>query len=94
MLYSDNISRATIGVEEIARSKGLMVMGPNCGTAIINGVPLAFANKFVGRGWAHRASGTGLQDVACLLDRFGVGISLAYGRWPRPQGGRRRPSRP
>jgi FdrA protein len=81
MLYSDNISlRDELALKKLARSKGLMVMGPDCGTAIINGVPLAFANK-VRRGPVGLigASGTGLQEVACLLDRFGVGISQAYG---------------
>jgi FdrA protein len=81
MLYSDNISlRDELALKRLARSKGLMVMGPDCGTAIINGVPLAFANK-VRRGPVGLigASGTGLQEVACLLDRFGVGISQAYG---------------
>ena len=55
-------------------------MGPDCGTAIINGIPLGFAN-IVRRGTVGiiAASGTGLQHVACLLDRSGVGISQAIG---------------
>lgn len=81
MLYSDNISLADeIALKRQAARKNVLVMGPDCGTAIINGVPLAFANK-VSRGPVGivGASGTGLQEVICLLDRMGVGISQAYG---------------
>ena len=55
-------------------------MGPDCGTAIINGIPLAFANV-VKRGpiGAVGASGTGLQEVTVLVDRLGSGISQAIG---------------
>ncbi|MCC8179624.1 MAG: hypothetical protein LIP23_01740, partial [Planctomycetes bacterium] len=81
MLYSDNISIADeLNLKKLAAKKGLMVMGPDCGTAIIDGVPLAFANS-VAKGplGVVGASGTGLQEVCCLLDRLGVGISQAYG---------------
>ena len=81
MLYSDNISLPDeLALKRLAQKKGLMVMGPDCGTAIINGTPLAFANA-VTRGPVGivGASGTGLQEVCCLLERMGVGISQAYG---------------
>ena len=81
MLYSDNISlEDEIALKKQAQRKGVLVMGPDCGTAIINGVPLAFANK-VSRGPVGivGASGTGLQEVICLLERLGVGVSQAYG---------------
>ena len=81
MLYSDNISlEDEIALKKQAARKGVLVMGPDCGTAIVNGVPLAFANK-VSRGPVGivGASGTGLQEVLCLLERMGVGISHAYG---------------
>jgi succinyl-CoA synthetase alpha subunit len=60
--------------------KGLLVMGPDCGTAILDGVPLGFANA-VRRGSVGLvgASGTGLQQVTCLLDAFGAGVSQAIG---------------
>ena len=81
MLYSDNISLDDeIAIKELARRKGLMVMGPDCGTAFIDGVPLAFANAVKpGPVGLVAASGTGLQEVMCLLDRMGVGIRQAYG---------------
>jgi FdrA protein len=81
MLFSDNVElKDEIALKRFARSRDLIVMGPDCGTAIINGVPLAFANV-VRRGVIGivGASGTGLQQVTCLADRWGGGISQAIG---------------
>jgi succinyl-CoA synthetase alpha subunit len=81
MLFSDNVSLDDeIALKTFARTQGLLVMGPDCGTAIINGVPLCFANT-VARGpiGLVAASGTGLQETTCLIDRFGSGISQAIG---------------
>jgi len=81
MLFSDNVSvEDEVALKTFARQQGLLVMGPDCGTAIINGVPLAFANV-VRRGGIGcvGASGTGLQQVTCLVDRMGLGISQAIG---------------
>jgi FdrA protein len=66
--------------KRLAAERGLLLMGPDCGTAILDGVGLGFANA-VGRGPVGivGASGTGLQEVACLLDAAGVGISHAIG---------------
>jgi hypothetical protein len=55
-------------------------MGPDCGTAILDGVPLGFANAVHrGRIGLVGASGTGLQQVTCLIDRLGEGVSQAIG---------------
>jgi len=81
MLFSDNVSiEKEIELKKFAKEKGLFVMGPDCGTAIINGVPLAFANV-VNRGniGIVAASGTGLQEVSCLISNSGCGISQASG---------------
>src|SRR6202011_5739561 len=81
MLFSDNVSlRDEAALKRLARRRGLLLMGPDCGTAIINGVPLAFANV-VRRGdiGCVAASGTGLQQVTCLVHRLGAGISQAIG---------------
>jgi FdrA protein len=81
MLFSSNVSIADEAMlKRTARDKGLIVMGPDCGTAIINGIPLAFANV-VKRGpiGVIGASGTGLQEVTVLVDRLGSGISHAIG---------------
>ncbi|HWF24980.1 MAG TPA: hypothetical protein VG275_06020 [Solirubrobacteraceae bacterium] len=63
-----------------AGERGLLFMGPDCGTAILDGVAFGFANA-VGRGPVGivGASGTGIQEVCCLLDLAGVGISHAIG---------------
>jgi succinyl-CoA synthetase alpha subunit len=81
MMFSDNVPVHTeIELKRLALSKGLLMMGPDCGTAIINGIPLGFANV-VGRGriGLAAASGTGLQEVSCLIEAAGEGISQAIG---------------
>jgi succinyl-CoA synthetase alpha subunit len=81
MLFSDNVPiEQEIALKKFARKRGLLVMGPDCGTAIINGVPLAFANV-VDRGdiGIVAAAGTGLQEVSCIISNAGAGISQAIG---------------
>jgi succinyl-CoA synthetase alpha subunit len=80
-LFSDNVSvEDERELKLLAVRKGRLLMGPDCGTAIIGGVPLGFANA-VRRGpiGLAAASGTGLQQVTCLIDRFGSGVSHALG---------------
>ncbi|NWG75130.1 MAG: acyl-CoA synthetase FdrA [Rubrivivax sp.] len=80
-LFSDNVTLAEeLELKQWAVAQNRLMMGPGCGTAIINGVALAFANA-VRRGpiGVVAASGTGLQEVTCLLDRGGSGISQAIG---------------
>ena len=81
MIFSDNV---TIDEErelkELGRKEGLLVMGPDCGTAIINQTGLCFANKVkAGNIGLVAASGTGLQEVTVQIDRLGYGISQAIG---------------
>lgn len=81
MIFSDNVPlREEVALKREARDLGLLVMGPDCGTAIIAGVPLAFANA-VPKGdiGIIGASGTGIQEVACLIANAGRGISHAIG---------------
>jgi len=81
MLFSDNVPvEKEIQLKKFAQKKGLLVMGPDCGTAIINGVPLAFANV-VNRGniGIVAAAGTGLQEVSCIISNEGAGVSQAIG---------------
>ncbi|MBI3959266.1 MAG: acyl-CoA synthetase FdrA [Chloroflexi bacterium] len=80
-LYSDNVSlEDEISLKNVAAAKGLLVMGPDCGTAIVDGVGLGFANR-VRRGkiGVVAASGTGLQAVTVGIHRLGGGITQAYG---------------
>jgi FdrA protein len=81
MIFSNNVAiTAEVAMKRFARQRGLLVMGPDCGTAIINGVPLGFANVVrAGAIGCVAASGTGLQQVTCLIDRLGAGISQAIG---------------
>lgn len=80
-LFSDGISLMDeMRLKTIADSRNLIVMGPDCGTASIQGIPLGFVNAvrrgsigFVG------ASGTGMQEVMCHLHALGEGISHAIG---------------
>ena len=79
--FSDNIAvDDEVALKELAVSKGLLLMGPDCGTALIDGVPLGFVNA-VSRGPVGivSASGTGAQEVMCQLDALGVGVSHVIG---------------
>ncbi len=81
MIFSDNVPASQeIVIKRYAHARDLLVMGPDCGTAIVNGVPLAFANVVRrGRIGVIGASGTGLQQVTCLIDQTGEGVSQAIG---------------
>ncbi len=83
-LYSDNVSiEDEAKLKQKARDKGLLVMGPDCGTAIINGIGLGFANRVsTGRIGLVAASGTGLQSVTTEIENLSggsAGISQAIG---------------
>jgi FdrA protein len=81
MIFSDNVPVADeVALKQEARTLGRLVMGPDCGTAIIGGHPIAFANV-VPRGEIGivGASGTGTQEVSCLIAQGGGGISQAIG---------------
>ncbi len=80
-LYSDNVSvEEELALKRTAAEQGLLVMGPDCGTAIVNGVGLGFANR-VRRGniGVIGASGTGLQQVTARIHQLGGGITHALG---------------
>jgi FdrA protein len=80
-LFSDNVSvEEEISLKAEASQKGLLVMGPDCGTAMIAGVGLGFANK-VRRGpiGVVAAAGTGLQQVAARIDQLGSGMTFGIG---------------
>ena len=81
MLFSDNVPlESERALKERAHARGLLVMGPDCGTAYVAGTPLAFANVVPrGRVGVVAASGTGLQEVAVLLARAGAGVSHGIG---------------
>jgi FdrA protein len=81
MLFSDNVSaQQELALKTYARDHNRMVMGPDCGTAIVNGVPIGFANV-IRRGpiGVIGASGTGTQEVTVRIHQLGSGISQALG---------------
>ena len=88
MIFSDNVSiDDEVQLKREARDLGVLVMGPDCGTCVINGVPLAFANQLPrGDIGIVGASGTGIQEVSCLLAGMGKGISHAIGVGGRDMG--------
>ncbi len=80
-LFSDNVSlEDEITLKTLGSAKGLLVMGPDCGTSLIGGVGIGFANV-VRRGniGVIAASGTGLQEFSCLVHTAGYGISHGIG---------------
>ncbi len=81
LLFSDNVPiEEEIEIKKLATQSGRIVMGPDCGTAIINHIPLGFANAVIpGSIGLVAAAGTGLQEVVCIIDRAGGGISQAIG---------------
>ncbi len=81
LLFSDNVSMEDeIALKEYARDHGLLLMGPGAGTAILNGVALAFANVIPsGPVGIVSAAGTGLQEVSTLLGKNGIGITQGIG---------------
>jgi FdrA protein len=79
--FSDGVDLAVeAALKRRALELGLLFMGADCGTAILDGVALGFANA-VARGPVGivGASGTGIQEICCQLDAAGVGVSHAIG---------------
>jgi len=81
MIFSDNVPvDQEVALKDMAAERGLLVMGPDCGTAIVGGVGLGFANAVrSGPVGVVAASGTGAQQLTCLLDLAGVGCSAVLG---------------
>lgn len=81
MMFSDNVTiEDEKSLKELAASKELLMMGPDCGTAIINNTPLAFANAVrKGNIGVVAASGTGTQEVTSIIDQLGGGLSQVIG---------------
>ena len=80
-MFSDNVTiEDEKALKEKAHAKGLSVMGPDCGTGIIQGVPIAFTNS-VSKGSIGiiGASGTGIQELTTIIDRLGEGVNNAIG---------------
>lgn len=80
-IFSDNMTiEDELHLKQKAHEKGLLVMGPDCGTGIINGVPMAFTIIVrPGKIGIVGASGTGIQEVSTIIDKLGAGVTNAIG---------------
>ena len=79
--FSNNVSlEDEVALKDEALRRELLFMGPDCGTSILDGVGFGFSNV-VPRGPVGivGASGTGIQQLSCLLAHQGVGVSHAIG---------------
>ena len=81
MVFSDNVPLdQEVALKRSAAERGLLVMGPDCGTAVVGGLGLGFANATrPGPVGLVAASGTGCQQLLSLLDHAGVGVGTALG---------------
>jgi succinyl-CoA synthetase alpha subunit len=81
LLFSDNVPvEEEVALKELAHEKGLLMMGPDCGTAIINNVALCFGNAVrPGSVGVVAASGTGAQEVSVRIHDLGAGVSQLIG---------------
>ena len=81
MVFSDNVPvEQEVRLKDVAAERGLLVLGPDCGTAVIGGVGLGFSHSVEpGPVGIVAASGTGCQQLLCLLDAAGVGVTAALG---------------
>jgi FdrA protein len=81
LVFSDGVPvQHEVALKRAAHDAGVLVMGPDCGTAIVSGVALGFANVVrPGPVGLVAASGTGAQQISCLLDMAGVGVSHVLG---------------
>lgn len=79
--FSDNVAlEDEVRLKKLAHEKGLLLMGPDCGTGIINGIPVAFTNAVrKGSIGVVGASGTGIQEVTTLIHKLGGGVTNAIG---------------
>jgi FdrA protein len=80
-IFSDHVPlEVEIELKRMALERGLLVMGPDAGTSIVEGVGLGFANR-VRRGQIGLvgSTGSGLQEVTTVLDGMGLGVSNAIG---------------
>ncbi|WP_346664294.1 acyl-CoA synthetase FdrA [uncultured Merdimonas sp.] len=80
-MFSDNVTlEDEVKLKNKAHEKGLAVMGPDCGTGIIQSVPIAFTNNVApGSIGIIGASGTGIQELTTIIDRLGEGVTNAIG---------------
>lgn len=90
MVFSDNVPvEQEVALKHLAAEQGRLVMGPDCGTAVVDGIGLGFANTTrPGSIGIVAASGTGCQQLLALLDHAGQSLDGVGVRWAWGVGGR------
>lgn len=80
-IFSDNVPlEDEVELKKMALEKGLWVMGPGCGTSVINHISIGMMSTIrEGNIGIVGASGSGIHEIATLIDRQGFGISQAIG---------------
>ena len=80
-MFSDNVSlEDEKRLKELAITKGVLMMGPDCGVGYLKGVGLAAGSCYhTGCVGIVGASGSGAQEVGCLVEKLGFGISSLIG---------------
>ena len=80
-IFSDNVSlEEELELKMLGQSLGKLVMGPDAGVALIGGVALA-AGSIIRSGpiGIVAASGSGAQEVGCIIEKCGLGVSNLIG---------------
>ena len=80
-IFSDNVSlEEELELKLLGQSLGRLVMGPDAGVALIDGVALA-AGSIIRKGpiGIVAASGSGAQEVGCIIEKCGLGVSNIIG---------------
>jgi FdrA protein len=80
-IFSDHVPiEDELEIKTLAAGKGVLILGPGAGTSIINGKGIGFSNAVKeGPVGIVAAAGTGLQEVATLLDHCGIGVKHGLG---------------
>ena len=80
-IFSDNVSiEEELELKQLGQKLGRLVMGPDAGVALIGGVALA-AGSIIKDGpiGIVAASGSGAQEVGCIIEKCGMGVSGIIG---------------
>jgi succinyl-CoA synthetase alpha subunit len=80
-IFSDNVSlEEELELKLLGQKLGKLVMGPDAGVALIDGVALA-AGSIIRKGpiGIVAASGSGAQEVGCIIEKCGMGVSNIIG---------------
>jgi len=80
-MFSDNVPiEQEVELKQYAKEHRLLMMGPDCGLTFLDGTAIGLCSKTRrGNIGIIGASGSGIQEVMCIVHRKGYGISQAIG---------------